>query len=67
MTGMSRALRAIEHRREVLLEVVDRQSAQSVVGAERDNQHAHVALERPVEPPQSARGRVTGDAGVDDS
>ena len=45
---------------------VDRQAAQAVVAAERDDQHAHVALERPVEPLQAARRRVAGDAGVDD-
>ena len=40
-------------------------AAQRVVAAERDDQHPDVALERPVEPAQSAGRRVAGHAGVD--
>ena len=54
--------RGVDDLREVLLHLGDRQPAQAVVGAERDDQHPHVPLERPVEPPQPAGGRVARDA-----
>ena len=37
------------------LQLFRRQAAQPVVAAERDNQHADVALERPVEPRRARR------------
>jgi hypothetical protein len=51
-------LGAIEYRGEILFKIVDRQSAQSVIRAERDDQHAHVAVERPVKPPHATCGRI---------
>ena len=63
--GVSLA-RSLDDRREVLFHLRHRQSAQAVVGAERHNQDPHVAVERPVEPTQTAGGRVAGHAGVDD-
>ena len=59
-------LRPLDDLRQVAAQLVDRQAAQAVVAAERDDQHAHVAFERPVEPAQAAGRRVAGDAGVDD-
>ena len=50
----------------LLLQLVGRQPAQAVVAAERDDQDAHVAVERPVEPRQAAGRRVARHAGVDD-
>ena len=55
----------VDDRRQVLLHLGDRQAAQAVVGAERDDEDAHVALERPVEPAQAAGRRIAGDAGID--
>ncbi len=49
----------------LLAHLVDRQAAQAVVGAEADDQHLHVAVERPVETTEPARGRVAGHARVD--
>ena len=36
-------LRALDDRRQVALQLLDRQAAQRVVAAERHDQHAHVA------------------------
>ena len=44
----------------------NRQPAETVVGAEREDQDPDVPLERPIQPAQAARGRVAGDASVDD-
>ena len=48
------------------LQFLRRQPAQTVVGAQCHHQHAHVALERPVEAAQPAGRRVAGHAGVHD-
>ena len=58
-------LRGRDDRVEVRLQFRWRQASQAVVGAERHDQHAHVALERPVETPQTAGRRVTRNARVD--
>src|SRR6185436_12238536 len=50
--------------RQVAAHLIERQSAQAVVGPERDDEHAHVALKRPVEPLEPARGCVAGNARV---
>ena len=42
-----------------------RQAPQRVVAPERDNQHAHVAVERPVHAAKPSRRGVAGHAGVD--
>ena len=60
------SLARVDDRRQVLLHLVDRQTAQAVVGAERDDEDANVALERPVEPAQAAGRRIARDAGIDD-
>ncbi len=65
-TGDAARLRALDDARQVALQLLDRQAAQRVVAAERHDQHAHVAVERPVEPAQPAGRRVARDAGVDD-
>ena len=44
----------------------DRHTAQTVVGAERDDQHPHVALERAVEARARVSRRLSRDAGVHD-
>ena len=59
-------LRPLDDLREVALQLLGRQTAQAVVAAERDDQDADVAVERPVEPRQSAGRRIAGDAGVHD-
>ena len=46
-------------------QLLDRQPAQPVVAAERDDQDAHVAVERPVEPRETTGRRIAGHAGVD--
>ena len=58
-------LGAFDDGRQIAAHLVDRQAAQAVVGAEPDDQHLHVAIERPVEPAEAARRGVAGDAGVD--
>ncbi len=63
---MPRACARSDDLREVGCELLGRQAAQAVVAAERDDQHPHVAVERPVEPRQSAGRRIAGDAGVHD-
>src|SRR5262245_13159209 len=56
---------ARDDRREVFLHLIDRQAAQAIISAERDNQYANVtALERPVQPPKPACGRVPRHTGV---
>ena len=57
--------RGLDDLTQVLFHLRDRQSAKAIVRAQRDDQHAHVFLERPIEPPESAGGRVPGDPGVD--
>ena len=52
-------------RLEVVLHLADRQPAQPVVGAERQDQQPHIPFERPVRAPQSIGRRVAGHAGVD--
>ena len=59
-------LRLLDDLRQVVLQLLGRQSAQAVVAAERDDQNADVAVERPVEPGQAARRRIAGHAGIDD-
>ena len=46
---MSARLRGFDDAAEVGCELRDRNAAQPVVGAERDDEHAHVALERAIE------------------
>ena len=50
---------------DVPLHLVDRQSAEPVVAAERDDEDLDVPFERPVEPPHAAGGRVAGHARID--
>ena len=45
--------------------VRDGQAAQAVVGAEFDDENPDVAVERPVEAPEAAGGRVAGHTRVD--
>ena len=59
-------LRPLDDLREVARQLRDRQAAQAVVAAERDDQNPDVAVERPVEPRQAAGRRIAGDAGVHD-
>ena len=59
-------LRALDDAREVVAQLLDRQAAKAVVAAERHDQHAHVAVERPVEPRETVGGGVARDTGVDD-
>ena len=59
-------LGALDDRREVLLHLVDRETAQAVVGAERHDEDANVALERPVETAQAASRRLTRHSGIHD-
>src|SRR5688572_11949376 len=59
-------LRAFQDECEVFLHLIRRQPAQAIVGAQREHERMHIAIERPVEPPRSARGRITRYAGVDD-
>ncbi len=49
---------------EVLLHLGDRQAAEAVVGAEREDEDTHVPLERPVEPAKATGRRVAGHAGI---
>ena len=66
ITTTFRSRARVDDLRQVLLHLGDREPAQPVVGAERDDQDSHVPFERPVEPPQPAGRRVARDAGVDD-
>ena len=54
MTVIFRALRSLDDGREVALQLFDRQAAQGVVAAERDDQDANVAVQGPVQPAESA-------------
>ena len=51
--------------RQIALQFLGRQTAQAVVAAQRDDQHAHVAVERPVEPRKPASRGVSRHAGID--
>ena len=59
-------LSALDDARQVLLQFVGRQRPQRIVAAQRHDQHAHVAIESPVEPRETAGRGVTRDAGVHD-
>ena len=47
-------IRALDDRRQVLAQLLDRQAPQRVVAAERDHQNLHVPVERPIDAAQSA-------------
>src|SRR5262245_33849332 len=51
-------LRTFDDRREIRAKLRRGEPAQAVVPAERHDEHAHVALHRPVEPPKASRRRV---------
>ena len=48
--GDALRLRPLDDLGQIALQLLGRQPAQPVVAAERDDEHAHVAVERPVEP-----------------
>ena len=57
-------LRTTDDPIEVLPHLRHRQPAQAIVGAQLDDEHIDVTVERPVQPAQPARRRVARDAGV---
>lgn len=57
---------AIDNRLQILFGELERNAAQSVVGAQFEKQNVDIALQQPVDAPQSARGRFAAQAGVDD-
>ncbi len=66
MTATFRSRARADDLAEVPLHLVWRQPPEAVVAAERDDEDPDVALQRPVEPAQSARGGVAGHARVHD-
>ena len=59
-------LGAFDDRRQIALQLGDRQTAQGVVPPECDDEDPHVAFERPIEAAQPARRGIARYPGVDD-
>ena len=57
--------RLIDNGLEIGFHLRNRQSAESIIGAQRENENVDLFLQHPVEPRQAARGCVAAHPGVD--
>ncbi len=56
---------AIDDGLKIGLHLRDRQSAESIIGPECENENIDLFLQHPIEPRQAARGRVAAHPGID--